>query len=197
MGQGRSDADGTEGRASHRSDLLRYLRSELRSSSDTAHFDDRRFDQTEAAILVDECVESGKCTSDRSGPGFSRGTRTSRRVRACRPRARSSRSPKRRATHSSTALSPTLKKLGAYVATLTRRSEHTSRFPKRRTKVRGVLEGANAEEYTTTRPHPRTHGPRIGGLSTFASDARRDRHGRKVRRFDPLYREVSRRLVKS
>jgi hypothetical protein len=162
------------------------------------HTDDRRFDQTEAALLVDECVESGKCTSDEMMAGVV--AWYAHELELTKLSAASKKleiSQEARDAFVDRSLN-NVKAIDAYLATLTPAARaYAVDLPKAAHDARATYYKANADEYTTLDRILERMDRASASLLTIRSDVAVRCLDPKKCNSDPLYREVSRWLVKA
>jgi hypothetical protein len=158
-------------------------------------FDDRRFDPNEAAILIDECVESGKCTSDEviAGPLAWYGHQL--------PETRLSAASKHleisqeaRDAFVDRTLS-NIGKLDAFVASLTEAQRaYLVDIPNAIHEARATYTKGHSDEYT--RFDRILEKPDVGPLTVLRSDLATQCGAPQKCSYDPAYREISRALVR-
>ncbi len=157
-------------------------------------FDDRRFDPNEAAILIDECVESGTCTSDEVMAGLlvwyghdlpeTRLSAASKKLEM---------SQEARDAFVDRTLS-NVAKLDAFLATLTpAQRAYVADIPKSIHDARAAYTKAHNDEYA--RLDRILDKPDATSLTVLRSDLAAQCGSPQKCSYDPAYREVSRLLV--
>ncbi len=158
-------------------------------------FDDRRFDANEAAILIDECVESGKCTSDEVIAGLLvwYGQKL--------PETRLSAATKKLEISQEARdafVDRTLRnvgKLDAFIATLTdAQRAYLVDIPNTIHEARATYTKGHADEYT--RFDRILEKPDVGALAVLRSDLAAQCGTPQKCSYDPAYREISHALVR-
>jgi hypothetical protein len=160
--------------------------------------DDRRFDDVDAAILVDECVESGKCDADPMVAGLV--AWYARKLELTKLSAAGQKldmSQEARDAFVDRSLG-NVKRLEAAIARLSAgERQYAVDLPKQVHDARDAYYTADADEYTTLDRTLERIESSSASLLTIRSDAAARCGDAKKCEYDPLYRETSRWLAKA